>query len=121
MSVKKVIKKLKLKGNLNKQGVDQYIQVTYLPSTYMEEEHYPKKWGIEVGKVIEKEGETIETRPTSFRTPSKSALTTIVGALTVAYLHMGGNSGDLVREVRKQTHEYRKNPSPRIRQGGSVL
>ena len=89
---KNVIRELKSKGNLNK--YQQYIRVVYLPQSG----DLMEKFSIEVGKILD---DGTYSRPTSFRSSSKTQCLLLIEALMQIYLIMEGDPMDLRRAMHR--------------------
>jgi len=91
-TTKMVIRELKAKGNLFQH--QQYIRIAYLPKT----DEMSEKFSIEVGKVLD---DGTYSRPTSFRSSSKTQCLLLIEALMQVYLTMGGDPMDLRRAMHR--------------------
>jgi len=105
MDVKKlIIKEIKSKGGLRHTKTNQYLRVAYLPETKIEDRVLSSKFSIEVGKIIE---DGSYSKPTSFRSHSKTLCLMIIEALMKAYLLVGGSKKDiriLLDNLRLEDH-----------------
>lgn len=83
-------------GNLRE--MEQYLRIKHLEA----DDKYTAKASIEIGKVMEREGKQLTSRPISFRTDKAEDVLIIIKALIKAYKLMGGDHKMLSYALNKE-------------------
>jgi hypothetical protein len=85
------------KGNLEKEGLVQKLQIVFLPELVVDNKEYDRKLSIEINKLME--GDTA-THPISFRTGHTETVREIIIAMVTGYIQMGGNESALKDDLK---------------------
>lgn len=96
MFEKTKVKEITSKGQIEK-NISQYLRVAFLPEVN-DEEYYPKKWSLEIGKILE---DGTYSRPTSFRSVSPTQIIILIKALVECYKLMEKDTQYLSSVLRK--------------------
>jgi len=89
------IKQFIEKGNLKKQGLQQYLRIVYLPATKYSNSILKPKLSIEVGKLIDAK----TSKPASFRTDDREICLSIISGLACCFYLLGGDRRELYKHM----------------------